>query len=103
MDIRTERVRPRLTPRPPRFTVLPTTQLGRWAVGLAAAFLVLVLTAGVVPRGAALGLACGLAGGVAALIAIARDRERAVTVLAALVPPLIAAAFVLAELIGGSA
>jgi hypothetical protein len=55
-----------------------------------------------VPRGAALGFVCGLAGGVAALTAIVRDRERAVTVFAALLPLAIAVAVVLAELITGN-
>jgi hypothetical protein len=44
-----------------RISILPTTDLGWWAVGLAAAFFVLVLAAAVVPRGAALGFVCGLA------------------------------------------
>lgn len=46
-------------------------------LGLAAAFFPLVFAAAVVPRGAALGFVFGLAGGVAALMAIVRDRERA--------------------------
>ena len=84
-----------------RITVLPTTDLGRWAVGLAVAFFVLVVTGTVVPRGAAFGLACGLAAGVAALSAVVRDGERAVTVFAAVVPAAVALAFLVAELIGG--
>jgi hypothetical protein len=78
------------------------TNLGWWAVGLAVAFFPFVFAAAVMPRAAALGFVCGVAGGLAALIAIARDRERAVTVFVALVPVAIAAAFVLAELIGGT-
>jgi hypothetical protein len=85
----------------PLVTIFPTTDLGRWAVGLAVAFFPLVFAASVVPRGAAIGFACALAGGVAALIAVIRDRERAVTVLAALVPLLIAVGFVLAQLTTG--
>jgi hypothetical protein len=84
-----------------RIAVLPTTAPGWWAVALAVASVVLVFAAGEVPRGAALGLACGVAGGGAALVAIARDRERAVTVLASLLPLVIAVGFVVAELIGG--
>jgi hypothetical protein len=72
-------------------------------VGLTAAFFPLVFTAGVVPAGAALGLVCGLAGGAAALAAISREGERAVLVFAALLPLLIAVAFLLAELAGGIA
>jgi hypothetical protein len=87
----------------PRITILPTTDLGRWAVGLAAAFFALVFAAFVVPRGAAVGLVCGLAAGVAALSAVIRGHERAVSVFAALVPLLIAVGFVLAQLIAGNA
>jgi hypothetical protein len=71
-------------------------------VGFAAAFFPLVFAAAMVPRGAALGFVCGLAGGVAALLAIIRDRERALTVFAALLPLVVGVAFVLAELISGS-
>ena len=85
-----------------RITFLPTTQLGWWAVGLAAAFLPFVFAAAVFPRGAAIGFVCGLAGGVAALMAIIRHRERALTVFVALVPLVIAVAFLLVELISGT-
>jgi hypothetical protein len=71
-------------------------------VGFAAAFFPLVFAAAMVPRGAALGFVCGLAGGVAALLAIIRNRERAMTVFAALLPLVVGVAFVLAELISGS-
>ena len=93
---------PRQPVRRPRSGLLPTTHLGRWAVGLAAAFFPLVFAAAVVPRGAALGFACGIAGGAAALLAIIRDGERAVIVLAAVAPVVIAVGFVLAELINGA-
>ena len=81
-----------------RIAILPTTDLGWWAVGLSAAFLPLVLTAAFVPRGAALGFVCGLGGGIAALIALTRRRERALTVFVAVVPLIIAIAFILAEM-----
>lgn len=90
----------RVEHREPRVTILPTTHLGWWAVGLAAAFLPLVFAAAVVPNGAAIGLLSGLAGGVAALAAIFRERERALIVFVALVPLVIAVAFLVAELIG---
>jgi hypothetical protein len=77
---------------------LPTTELRWWATGLAAAF-PLVFAAAVVPRGAALGLVAGLAGGTAALVAIVRDRERALTVFAALAPAVVAVGFLVAELV----
>lgn len=82
-----------------RITVLPATNLGWWAVGLAGAFFPLVFAASVVPRAAALGFVCGLAGGIAALTTIIRDRESAVTVYAALVPLVIGVAFGLSQLI----
>ena len=85
--------------RGPRITVLPTTRLGWWAVGLAAAFFPLVFAAGVVPRGAALGFVCGLAGGVAAAVAIVREHERGLVVFAGVVPFVVAAAFMLAEVL----
>ena len=85
-----------------RIAIVPTTVLGRWAVGLAIGFWALVLVATVVPGGAAIGFAFGLAGALAALLAIVRDRDRAVLVFAALVPLVVAVAFVLAELISGS-
>ncbi|HEX7255178.1 MAG TPA: hypothetical protein VF236_04560 [Gaiellaceae bacterium] len=86
----------------PRITILPTTDLGWWAVGLAAAFFPLVFVGALVPRGIALGFVCGLAGGVTALVAVARGRERALTVFAAFLPLVVAVAFLLAELIAGT-
>jgi hypothetical protein len=85
-----------------RMPVLPTTPLGRWAAGLAVTFFPLVFAAALVPRAAAAGFVCGLAGGVTALVAIVRDRERAVTVFAALVPLAIAVGFGLAELMAST-
>ena len=83
----------------PRLTILPTTKLGWWAAGLAAVFFPLVFSAAAVPKAAALGFVCGLAGGAAALTAITRDGERAVTVFAALVPLVVGVGFALGELI----
>ena len=71
------------------------------ATGLAVAFFVLVLAGTVVPRGAGVGLACGLVGGVAASVAVVRDGERALAVLVALAPLAMAVGFLAAELIGG--
>lgn len=71
-------------------------------MGLAAVFLPLVLAASVVPRAAALGLLCALAGGSGALVAIVRDGERAIGVFVALAPLAIAVAFVLTELAGAT-
>ena len=88
--------------RRPRIIFLPTTTLGWWGVGLAAAFLPFVFAAAVVPRGAAVGLICGLAGGVVALMAIIRHQERALTVFVAVGPLVIGVAFLLVELISGN-
>lgn len=84
-----------------RVVVLPTTKLGRWALALAVSNVVLVLAWSILPGGAALGFACGLAGGIAGLVAIVRHQERALAVYAALVPFAMVVAFVLAELLIG--
>jgi hypothetical protein len=84
-----------------RVPVAPTTQLGRFAVGLALAAPVLVMAWTILPGGAALGFASGVAGGVVALRAILRHRERAVSVFAATLPLVLVVAFVLAELLIG--
>ena len=49
---------------------------------------------------AALGIVCGLAGGIAAVAAVVRDQERAVTVFVAFAPLAMAVGFVVAELLG---
>ena len=85
-----------------RMTIWPTTNAGLWAAGLGAAFFPLVFAAALVPRAAALGFACGLAGGIVALVAIVRRRERGVIVFAALLPLVIAVAFALTQLITGT-
>jgi hypothetical protein len=80
----------------------PTTRLGKWAVPLAAANVALMLLwLPLKPVGAPLGLLCGLAGGIVALVAIFRRGERAVSVFVALLPFLFAIVFVLAELLIG--
>ncbi len=91
--------RPHLTRHVPFW---PATQLGWGAVALAAASVVLIPSwklmgqAGAVP-----GLSCGFAGGIVALAAMLRQKERAVTVVASLVPFLFAVVFVIAELTVG--
>ena len=85
----------------PQVAVRPTTRPGRWAVGLAVAYLVLVPAWAILPGGAALGFLCGIAGGVVALVAVARRGERAVTVFAAIIPLALVLVFVLAELLIG--
>jgi hypothetical protein len=103
MNVRADHRHPRSRGRrAPSVTILPTTTLGRWALGFAAAFFPLVFAAAVVPRAAAAGFVCGLVGGAAAFVAITRDRERALTVFAALLPLVVAVVFVLAEAVSGS-
>ena len=81
-----------------RLAIWPTTSLGTWAVGLAAAGVVLIVGWSFLgPLGGLPGLACGLVGGVLALVAILRRGERALTVFAALFPFLNAVVFLLAE------
>ena len=85
-----------------RFVVLPTTQLGKWAVGLAAAGVVLLMGWSLMGRvGGVPGLAFGLAGGVLAIVAVFQRGERALTVFAALLPFLNVLVFLLAELLIG--
>ena len=85
-----------------RFRFWPTTQLGWWAVGLAAASIVLIPSWSLMGRlGGIPGLVCGFAGGVIALLAIFRQKERAISVFAAFVPFIVVVSFVLAELLGG--
>ena len=70
-------------------------------MALGAGNVVLVPAWKLLPGGAALGLACGLLGGILALIAILRRSERAVLVFAAIVPLVLVVTFVLAELLVG--
>ena len=98
MDTRGMRAEPPVR-RTHRIPVLPQTVLGWRAVGLAVAAIILVLAWTIVPLGAAFGFACGLAGGVAALIAIVRLEERALTVFLAVLPLAFVVAFVVAELV----
>jgi hypothetical protein len=86
----------------PEIAILPTTRLGRWALGLAAANVVLVLGWSLMgPLGAIPGFACGLAAGGVGLVAIFRRGERAITVFAALMPFAFVLLFVLLELVVG--
>jgi hypothetical protein len=81
---------------------MPATRSGSWAVGLAAASLVLLLSWSRLGRlGGVPGLLFGLVGGVLALVAIARRGERSVTVFLALLPFLSVVLFLLAELVAG--
>lgn len=84
-----------------RFVFWPKTPPGKWAVGLAAVSMALVSSWSLLGRiGGLPGLAFGMAGGIAALVAIFRRGERALTVFVALVPLLIIVFFLVAELLG---
>ena len=75
----------------------PHTKLGWWAVGLAAASIVLLFAWSILPGGAWLSFICGLAGGIIALIAIIRQQERSWLVWLTLLPMLNVVIFILAE------
>lgn len=89
-------------PRRHRRPFWPTTRLGTWAVALAIANVLLVPSWRLLgPLGAFPGLAAGAIGGVVALVAIGRRRERATSVVLAVVPLVLVVLFVLAELLVG--
>jgi multisubunit Na+/H+ antiporter MnhB subunit len=75
----------------------PATRLGWWAVGLAAASIVLSFAWSILPGGALVAFTCGLAGGVLALIAMIRQRERSWLVFLSLLPMLFVLSFILGE------
>ena len=101
MDRGATRQRLRLK-KPRAIAILPTTRLGRWAVGLGIAYFVLVLGWRLTgPLGAMPGFASGVAGGAIGLVAICRRGERALTVFAAIMPLVLVVSFVLAELLIG--
>ena len=79
-----------------------TTPLGKWAVALALANVLLTPSWRLLgPLGAFPGLAAGAIGGIVALVAISRRRERAISVVLAVVPLVLVILFVLAELLVG--
>jgi hypothetical protein len=79
----------------------PTTKLGRWSLVLAAGFFFFNFLWRVLPGGASLAFVCGIAGGVAGLVAILRRGERGLAVYATFFPLLAVVGFVLAELLIG--
>ena len=80
-----------------RFFQMPQSKLGRWALGLAAASLMFQLAWSVLPGGALLGFACGLAAGIVALIALIRQHERSWLVYLCILPMLGVFVFFLGE------
>lgn len=81
------------------FFEMPHTKLGRWAVGLAAASVVLLPAWSILPGGAGLSFLCGLAAGIVALIALIRQGERSWLVFLCLLPMLNVFVFILGELL----
>ncbi len=75
----------------------PNTRLGWWAVGLAVANIVLNFAWSILPGGALLAFACGLAGGVLALIAVIRQHERSWLVFLSILPMVFVLLFILGE------
>lgn len=89
-------------PHLPRHEFWPTTRPGRWAVVLAIANVILVPSWRLLgPLGAFPGFLLGTAGGIVALVAIRRHRERSVSVALAVVPLVLVVLFVLLELLVG--
>lgn len=79
------------------FNEKPHTKLGWWAFGLAVASILLMFGWMFLPGGAGLSFLCGLAGGIIALVAIIRQRERSWAVWLALLPMLNVFVFFLGE------
>jgi hypothetical protein len=82
-------------------SVKPTTGLGRVALVLALGFFVFNILWRFLPGGASLALLCGVAGGVAGLVAVFRRGERGLAVYATFFPLLAVVGFLLAELLIG--
>jgi hypothetical protein len=77
----------------------PSTRPGWWAVGLAAASIVLNLAWSILPGGAVLGFICGFVGGVLALIALIRRQEHSWLVFLSILPMLSVLFFILGEIL----
>jgi hypothetical protein len=75
----------------------PHTKPGWWAIGLAAASIILLFAWSFLPGGAWLSFLCGLAGGIIALVAIIRHKERSWLVFLCVLPMLNVFIFILGE------
>ncbi len=82
-----------------RIIMWPSTRLGWWSTGLAAASIVLILAWSILPGGALLGFICGLAGGVIAFIAVIRKHERSWLVFFSILPLFWVLLFILGEFV----
>ena len=83
------------------FHVRPTTRLGRWAIIVGLGYFLFMPLWSFLPGGAVLAFLCGIAGGVVAIVAVARRGERGLLAYAAIVPLVLVVAFILAELLIG--
>ena len=90
---------PELVPARRPFLRRPNSRLGWWAVGLAAASILLILAWSVLPGGAWLAFICGFAGGVLALVAVIRQHERSWLVFFSILPLFWVLVFILGELL----
>jgi hypothetical protein len=84
-----------------RLELAPNTTLGRWSVGLAGGFVVLNALWRVLPGAGRLAVGCGVAAGVAAVVALIGRGERGLAVWAAIMPLLAVVGFVLVEFLIG--
>ena len=76
----------------------PVTKLGWWAIGLALGYFVLMpMWSFLGGFGAYPAFLCGLAGGIAGLIAVIKQHERSVLVYLALIPLVFVAFFLVGE------
>jgi hypothetical protein len=81
--------------------VLPTTRLGRRAILVATGYILFMPLWVFLPGGATLALACGVAGGVGAIVAVKRDHERGLLAYLAIIPLVLVVSFILAEFLLG--
>ena len=82
-----------------RIHLLPTSRLGWWAVVFSGVAIVWTLVWAIVPFGALFAFAVGSVGGVLALIAVVRDKDKSLCVYVALVPMLFVLWFLLTEVL----
>lgn len=82
-----------------RVHVLPESNLGWWAVGSAVLGIALTMAWQIMPFGAWPGFVAQLAAGVLAVVAISREKDHGLTVLASVLPMLFVIWFIAVELL----